>query len=66
MTGLKHCLEDDQKGTLGGISYAFPLCFIVLFLRISFIFYGFISYIFLYFTVLLKQITEAIHKRFYF
>ena len=43
MASLKHHLEDNQKGTLGGIHYAFPLCFMVLFLYISFVFYGFIK-----------------------
>jgi hypothetical protein len=36
-------LEDNQKGTSGGITYAFPLYFMVLFLCISFLFYGFIK-----------------------
>ena len=40
---LEHYLEDSPEGTLGGISYAFPLYFIVLFLHISSIFYGFIK-----------------------
>jgi len=49
-------LEGSPKGTLGGISYAFLLCFMVLFLCIS-VFYGFIPYIFLLcFMVLLKQL----------
>jgi hypothetical protein len=52
---LKAPFGRQLKGTSGGISYEFPLCFMVLFLCISFLF-----------LVLLKQITEAIYKRFYF
>ena len=43
MASLKYYLEDNQKGTLEGISYVFPLCFMVLFLYISFVFYSFIK-----------------------
>ena len=43
MASLKHYLEGNLEGTLGGISYAFPLYFIVLFLYISFIFFGFVK-----------------------
>ena len=46
----------SPEGTLGGIFYAFPLCFMALFLCIS-VFYGFIPYVFLLcFMVLLKQL----------
>src|ERR1700679_1015755 len=40
---LKAPFGRQPKGTSGGIPYAFPLCFMVLFLYISFIFYGFIK-----------------------
>ena len=43
MASLEHHLEGSPEGTSGGISYAFPLYFIVLFLYISFVFYGFIK-----------------------
>ena len=43
MASLEYYLEGSPEGTLGGISYAFPLHFIVLFLCISFIFYDFIK-----------------------
>jgi len=53
---LEHHLKGSLEGTLGGISYTFPLCFMVLFLCIS-VFYDFIPYIFLLcFMVLLKQL----------
>ena len=42
MASLKHRLEDNPEGTSGGISYVF-LYFMVLFLYISFVFYGFIK-----------------------
>ena len=64
---MEYRLEGSPEGTSGGISYAFPLCFIVLFLYISFVFYGFISYIFfLYFMVLLKQLRRLYISGFYF
>ena len=43
MTSLEYYLEGSLEGTLRGISYAFPLYFIVLFLYISFAFYSFIK-----------------------
>ena len=55
MASLEHHLEGSPEGTSGGISYAFPLCFMVLFLYIPFVFYGSI-----------EAITEAIHRWFHF
>ena len=40
---LEYRVEGSLEGTLGGISYIFPLYFMVLFLYISFVFYSFIK-----------------------
>jgi hypothetical protein len=37
---LKHCLEGSLKGTLGGISYVFSLCFMVLLKQLQRLYIG--------------------------
>ena len=43
MASLEYRSEGSLEGTLEGISYAFLLYFIILFLGISFVFYSFIK-----------------------
>ena len=49
------------KRHFGGISYAFPLYFIVLFLRIPFIFYGFIFIYFAFYSFIKANYKGYIH-----